>query len=107
MFQSPRTGKFESNTVFPVSVFKGGRVRFNPLEQGNSNQIYFSIEGVLLQDKRFNPLEQGNSNQIWLWTEINEDDADYCFNPLEQGNSNQIKFDCSMWLDVRENVSIP
>ena len=64
MFQSPRTGKFESNTVFPVSVFKGGRVRFNPLEQGNSNQIYFSIEGVLLQDKRFNPLEQGNSNQI-------------------------------------------
>ena len=40
VFQSPRTGKFESNFIKEKKWQKDiSSMRFNPLERGNSNQI--------------------------------------------------------------------
>ena len=41
MFQSPRTGKFESNLIDEIYGLFKSRVKkgFNPLERGNSNQM--------------------------------------------------------------------
>ena len=40
MFQSPRSGKFESNLVLTTSQQSAGmRPCFNPLDRGNLNQI--------------------------------------------------------------------
>ena len=41
-FQSPRTGKFESN-VENMEMLGSPQNRFNPLERGNSNQIHQSL----------------------------------------------------------------
>ena len=39
-FQSPRTGKFESNIKgAAIALFAQGIFCFNPLERGNSNQM--------------------------------------------------------------------
>ena len=62
MFQSPRTGKFESNVTVENMEMLGSR--FNPLEQGNSNQILINGKYWCNAWACFNPLEQGNSNQI-------------------------------------------
>ena len=39
MFQSPRTGKFESNGCGWEEEFTAEEAGFNPLERGNLNQI--------------------------------------------------------------------
>ena len=68
MFQSPKSGKFESNeelnaTGPDYSVVK----RFNPLNRGNLNQIHVASVGRLNKDGQgFNPLNRGNLNQIRL-----------------------------------------
>ena len=37
---------------------------------------------------RFNPLDRGNSNQILQQVQLPR--VEFCFNPLDRGNSNQI-----------------
>ena len=39
MFQSPKTGKFESNGYAQPQQRAAAPQRFNPLKRGNSNQI--------------------------------------------------------------------
>ena len=39
-FQSPRSGKFESNRLIATMWDKLDNNRFNPLDRGNLNQIY-------------------------------------------------------------------
>ena len=65
LFQSPRTGKFESNSAMALLATVRVIERFNPLERGNSNQIHsWLYEKVPNEVIGFNPLKRGNSNQI-------------------------------------------
>ena len=64
-FQSPRTGKFESNHAESGTVCCDNIESFNPLERGNSNQIRRTCWPKRRPAfKSFNPLERGNSNQM-------------------------------------------
>ena len=64
-FQSPRSGKFESNARVSRARHRYPR-RFNPLDRGNLNQIQTQIEQweTLIWIVSFNPLDRGNLNQI-------------------------------------------
>ena len=63
-FQSPRSGKFESNAIIKKSSQPAQERGFNPLDRGNLNQIDNGIvypkDGV----ECFNPLDRGNLNQM-------------------------------------------
>ena len=66
VFQSPRSGKFESNPQATkvgeyVKSLKG---RFNPLDRGNLNQMRDSHRTFIAYEGSFNPLDRGNLNQI-------------------------------------------
>ena len=69
MFQSPRSGKFESNTS-PQSVKVGEYVksRFNPLDRGNLNQIFETITDEKAYKEMFQSPRSGKfeSNIIWV-----------------------------------------
>ena len=62
-FQSPRSGKFESNCVSSVLLLIIHSKCFNPLDRGNLNQIIYSKQ-IEIFISRFNPLDRGNLNQI-------------------------------------------
>jgi len=63
MFQSPKSGKFESNLAVKLAKGCNGVLGFNPLNRGNLNQI---LSTLIIQDSemRFNPLNRGNLNQM-------------------------------------------
>ena len=115
-FQSPRTGKFESN----LSKFHSKglvEICFNPLERGNSNQITrvkfifrrrykVSIPQngeirIKFEKRSNNFLVKTNATvsipqngEIRIKSSLSQASALVaaadCFNPLERGNSNQI-----------------
>ena len=64
-FQSPRTGKFESNYAKKIQRRKNEKSRFNPLERGNSNQICIFSNGAICWCFRFQSPRTGKfeSNQ--------------------------------------------
>ena len=63
MFQSPRSGKFESNPLTGDNAEVSGG--FNPLDRGNLNQISRKRQKKTLRlQSSFNPLDRGNLNQI-------------------------------------------
>ncbi len=65
-FQSPRSGKFESNKEIIVDSAYSTLLCFNPLDRGNLNQMKagtWIVETLLF--KGFNPLDRGNLNQIF------------------------------------------
>ena len=67
MFQSPKSGKFESNTGNNLQDEYASLVEsFNPLNRGNLNQIKLRGKFKLIEagNYRFNPLNRGNLNQI-------------------------------------------
>ena len=65
MFQSPRSGKFVSNTMMATVAKSGKDGCFNPLDRGNLYQIGGC--SLLLRysgSSCFNPLDRGNLYQI-------------------------------------------
>ena len=62
-FQSPKSGKFESNPVKDYNILRIGG-RFNPLNRGNLNQISETDTLLTEEERSFNPLNRGNLNQI-------------------------------------------
>ena len=89
VFQSPKSGKFESNQFFVKERSNNcARSSFNPLDRGNLNQILDILKSTLCI-KRFNPLDRGNLNQMpTKRAEMNTGGSR--FNPLDRGNLNQI-----------------
>ena len=65
-FQSPRSGKFESNLYPPRRErLSDTSYRFNPLDRGNLNQMRRGYRKFInIGSTRFNPLDRGNLNQI-------------------------------------------
>ena len=60
MFQSPRSGKFVSNTMMATVAKSGKDGCFNPLDRGNLYQIYFDVQVDREGLEGFNPLDRGN-----------------------------------------------
>ena len=63
-FQSPRSGKFESNKSNQASQKEVGVIGFNPLDRGNLNQILTKAARLRAGTWSFNPLNRGNLNQM-------------------------------------------
>ena len=72
MFQSPRSGKFVSNTMMATVAKSGKDGCFNPLDRGNLYQM--------------NHLASAEARGLNL-----ELIGRFCFNPLDRGNLYQIK----------------
>ena len=47
-FQSPRSGKFESNNMARGMRDEFGKASFNPLDRGNLNQIMVNLSGTVV-----------------------------------------------------------
>ena len=65
MFQSPRSGKFESNQIYIKLIHKIEIGGFNPLDRGNLNQMMRNTSRLVMCEIGFNPLDRGNLNQIF------------------------------------------
>ena len=61
-FQSPRTGKFESNKEFQIGTLHP-RKKFQSPRTGKFESNFVPVR-LELDVFSFNPLERGNSNQI-------------------------------------------
>ena len=90
MFQSPKSGKFESNRIKDTMIVSI-KNRFNPLDRGNLNQMILIYLPYTLGLRSFNPLNRGNLNQI-LFMKVKMVVILHMisFNPLDRGNLNQI-----------------
>ena len=91
-FQSPRSGKFESNVLKKdviSSTLRGGTFQSPRSGKFESNYRYNEQSGAYLSDG-FNPLDRGNLNQISCLTSVAVLSLTMCFNPLDRGNLNQI-----------------
>ncbi len=98
MFQSPRSGKFVSNTMMATVAKSGKDGCFNPLDRGNLYQIGGC--SLLLRysgSSCFNPLDRGNLYQMNHLASAEARGLNleligrFCFNPLDRGNLYQIK----------------
>ena len=91
MFQSPRSGKFESNTS-PQSVKVGEYVksRFNPLDRGNLNQIFETITDEKAYKEMFQSPRSGKFESNFIISCRLRNGDGLGFNPLDRGNLNQI-----------------
>ena len=90
MFQSPRSGKFVSDTSTADGHTLCGYIRFQSPRSGkfvSDKDKVFSISAILL---RFNPLDRGNLYQIGITDNVIRGKVEDCFNPLDRGNLYQI-----------------
>ena len=92
-FQSPKSGKFESNQKVIQSDLNMKSNRFNPLNRGNLNQILDEeINEKGDADYGFNPLNRGNLNQMRCLCQKDRRERQTGFNPLNRGNLNQMRY---------------
>ena len=104
-FQSPKSGKFESNIEQSKLLKEDCIASFNPLNRGNLNQI-ISQKEIKFDPNSFNPLNRGNLNQI-LKSKAMGLNSFQSFNPLNRGNLNQIGRRICYRLKRPREVSIP
>ena len=70
-FQSPRSGKFVSDMTFKEAYANALQSCFNPLDRGNLYQIYDRRDVFISAILSFNPLDRGNLYQIAQKTLVN------------------------------------
>ena len=89
-FQSPKSGKFESNTdETNCSSLSVNNKRFNPLNRGNLNQILRRQNGWRRTVLSFQSPKSGKFESNFHLEYKNA--KDYAsFNPLNRGNLNQM-----------------
>ena len=108
MFQSPRSGKFESNPLF--KFFSGGdKLKcFNPLDRGNLNQIAIcAFNKEKSYPASFNPLDRGNLNQIILGGRNNAHNYEIKFQSPRSGKFESNTANLLTIKEKAEEVSIP
>ena len=90
-FQSPRSGKFESNDYSHAGMASSSlwSRRFNPLDRGNLNQIEEEILHTKCKKKFQSPRSGKFESNMFLKRWILKI-SNFCFNPLDRGNLNQI-----------------